>query len=53
MCLILVFVTGDTHACFNKFSTKRFPEQRQLTREDFVIVCGDFGKTIEPAIFIL
>jgi len=22
---------------------KRFPEQRELTREDFVIVCGDFG----------
>ena len=39
----LVYVTGDTHAEFNKFSTKRFPEQKELTKEDFVIVCGDFG----------
>lgn len=31
------------HGEFNKFSTKRFPEQKELTKEDFVIVCGDFG----------
>jgi len=39
----LVYITGDCHAEFGKFSMKRFPEQRELTREDFVIVCGDFG----------
>ena len=38
-----VYITGDCHAEFGKFSTKRFPEQRELTKEDFVIVCGDFG----------
>lgn len=39
----MVFVTGDCHAEFNKFSTKNFPEQKEMTRDDIVIVCGDFG----------
>lgn len=39
----MIFCTGDCHAEFNKFSTKNFPEQKELSREDFVIVCGDFG----------
>lgn len=39
----MVFVTGDCHAEFNKFSTKNFPEQNGMTRDDIVIVCGDFG----------
>lgn len=39
----MVFVTGDCHAEFNKFSTKNFPEQKGMTRDDIVIVCGDFG----------
>ena len=39
----MIYVTGDCHADFTKFSTKRFPEQREMTRDDLVIVCGDFG----------
>lgn len=39
----MIYVTGDCHAQFYKFSTKRFPAQKEMTREDFVIVCGDFG----------
>lgn len=38
-----VYVTGDCHADFHKFSTDCFPDQKELTKEDFVIVCGDFG----------
>lgn len=38
-----IYITGDCHADFRKFSTACFPEQKQLTRDDFVIVCGDFG----------
>lgn len=39
----MIYVTGDCHAQFYKFSAKRFPAQKEMTREDFVIVCGDFG----------
>lgn len=39
----MVYVTGDCHADFRKFSTDNFPQQKELTRDDIVIVCGDFG----------
>lgn len=39
----MIFVTGDTHGKFSKFNTKNFPEQKEMTKEDYVIVCGDFG----------
>ena len=39
----MVFVTGDTHGEFHRFSTKRFPEQKTMSHDDYVIICGDFG----------
>ena len=39
----MIYVTGDTHSDYTRFSTENFPEQRGMTKEDFVIVCGDFG----------
>lgn len=39
----MIYITGDCHAEWEKFSTKNFPEQKEMTRDDFVIVCGDFG----------
>jgi len=40
-----LFVTGDTHMSSElvKFNTKRFKEQKQLTKDDVVVVLGDFG----------
>lgn len=40
-----IYITGDTHAHIDigKLSTKRFVEQKNLTKDDFVIVLGDFG----------
>lgn len=39
----MIYITGDTHAAFNKFSTDLFPEQKSMSKNDFVIICGDFG----------
>ncbi len=39
----MIFITGDCHGGFQRFGVKYFPQQRKLGREDFVIVCGDFG----------
>ena len=41
----MIFVTGDTHGeiDISKLNTKNFPIQRELTKDDYVIVTGDFG----------
>ena len=39
----MIYITGDTHRSFKRFSMKNFPEQRDMTKDDYVIICGDFG----------
>lgn len=40
----MIYVTGDTHGEFERFSAKRLRNSgMELTKEDYVIVCGDFG----------
>lgn len=39
----MIFVTGDTHGDFYRFSLEEFPEQKEMTRDDTMIICGDFG----------
>ena len=39
----MIFATCDTHGNFLRFSTEHFPEQRHMGRNDYVIICGDFG----------
>ena len=40
----MVYITGDCHGDWHKFSSVVFYEQKDLSKEnDFVIVCGDFG----------
>lgn len=38
-----IFITGDTHGDFIRFRPALFPQQFHLTKEDYVIICGDFG----------
>ena len=38
-----IFITGDCHASYTKLGFKRFPEGRDLSKDDYVIICGDFG----------
>lgn len=41
----MIYITGDTHCTFDisKFKPHYFPEGQTLTKEDYVIICGDFG----------
>lgn len=39
----MVFVTGDCHSEFRKLSVSAFPEQKEMSKDDIVIICGDFG----------
>lgn len=39
----MLFITGDTHADFKRFNTANFPQQKEMTRDDTVLIMGDFG----------
>ena len=36
----MIYITGDTHGDFSRFEKERFSN---LTKEDYIIICGDFG----------
>lgn len=49
-----IYVTGDTHGgqphgffsidgFMRRFNTASFPEQKAMRKEDYVVICGDFG----------
>ena len=40
----MIYITGDCHRNFERFNTRNFPEQKEMSKEDYVIICGDFGK---------
>ncbi len=45
----MIYVTGDTHIPIDigKLSEDRFAEQCCMTKDDYLIICGDFGGGME------
>lgn len=39
----MIYITGDCHKDFRRFTTGNFPEQKEMTKDDYVIICGDFA----------
>ena len=41
----MIYVTGDTHGALsmNRLNSNNFPQGKELTKNDYVIICGDFG----------
>lgn len=42
----MIYITGDVHGAISigrRLNTKNFPQQKILTKEDYVIIAGDFG----------
>lgn len=39
----MIYITGDCHGDFRRFDKSIFPEQNEMTKDDVVIICGDFG----------
>lgn len=39
----MIYITGDCHGEFGRFNKEIFPEQNEMSKEDYVIICGDFG----------
>ena len=38
-----IYITGDCHGDFQRFTTRNFPQLKGLGRDDYVILAGDFG----------
>lgn len=45
-----IYITGDTHGNndIDKLTSHRWPEGRQLTKDDVLIIAGDFGLVFSP-----
>ncbi|MGN0240295.1 MAG: metallophosphoesterase [Candidatus Weimeria sp.] len=39
----MIYVTGDIHGNTRRFFTKYFPKQKEMTKDDYIVICGDFG----------
>lgn len=39
----MIYLTGDTHGNFSRFTTANFPAGPSLTKKDIVVILGDFG----------
>lgn len=39
----MIYITGDTHSDVKRLSVESFPEQKDMTKDDYVIILGDFG----------
>ena len=41
----MIFCTGDTHGSMgmSRFNMTNFPLQKELSKEDYMIICGNFG----------
>ena len=39
----MIYITGDTHSDFSRFEENKFLIQKEMTKNDYIIICGDFG----------
>ena len=39
----MIYATGDLHGNALRFQPEYVPEQAEMTKDDYMIVCGDFG----------
>ena len=39
----MIYITGDCYADFSRFLIEKFPIQSEMTKDDYIIICGDFG----------
>lgn len=44
----MIYITGDTHAEFRRFTRRNFPEQEEMSKDDHIIIAGDFGGVWYP-----
>lgn len=49
----MIYITGDIHGSIDisKITINNWPESQNLTRDDYLIICGDFGFPFLPSDF--
>lgn len=48
----MIYITGDCHSNFERFNTRNFPEQKEMTKDDYVIDRISWpGKKEKPFVF--
>lgn len=45
----MIYVTGDIHGEYWRCNDSYYPEQDEMTKNDYLIICGDFGGIWDPA----
>ena len=45
----MIYITGDIHGEYWSCDNSYFPEQDEMTKNDYLIICGDFGGIWDPA----
>ena len=40
----MIYIIGYSHAKFSRFEKDKFSIQKEMTKNDYVIICGDFGE---------
>lgn len=45
----MIYITGDIHGSPERLGVHSFYEQKEMTRDDVVIICGDFGMVWEES----
>lgn len=45
----MIYITGDIHGSPERLGMHSFYEQKEMTRDDIVIICGDFGMVWEES----
>ena len=48
----MIYITGDCHSNFERFNPRNFPEQKEMTKDDYVIDRISWpGKKEKPFVF--
>lgn len=40
----MIYITGDIQADFSRIEEDKYPIQSDMTKNDYVIICGNFGR---------
>ena len=49
----MIYITGDCHGNFERFNASIFPEQNEMAKDDYEIICGNRKAIVPEPIVII